>query len=86
MTTAASDYLRAPQVVAEGDGYGLFYVATTISGTTGAWFQRVDSGGTVQPEVNGYHSYLPIPTIGGSFGFDELDRLVVRLVDERNSA
>ncbi|MCA9519084.1 MAG: hypothetical protein KC635_29315, partial [Myxococcales bacterium] len=43
--TAASDYLRAPQVVAEGDGYGLFYVATTISGTTGAWFQRVDGAG-----------------------------------------
>ncbi|MCA9606152.1 MAG: outer membrane protein transport protein [Myxococcales bacterium] len=44
-----------------------------------AWFQRVDSGGTVQPEVNGYHSYLPIPTIGGSFGFDDIPELTFSL-------
>jgi len=36
-----------------------------------AWYERVDSGGTVLPEAHGYHGYLPIPTLAGSFSFDD---------------
>lgn len=35
-------------------------------------YQRVDSGGMTLPNAHGYHGYLPIPTIAGSFSFDEL--------------
>ncbi len=44
-----------------------------------AWFTRVDGGGTTLPEVRGYHSYLPIPTIAGSFGFDDIPELTFSL-------
>ncbi|MFK7990137.1 MAG: OmpP1/FadL family transporter [Sandaracinaceae bacterium] len=35
-------------------------------------FTRLDSGGTLQPTATGYHAYLPIPTVGGSFRLDAL--------------
>lgn len=35
-------------------------------------YTRIDSGGNVLPTVNGYHPYLPIPTLGGTFHFPEL--------------
>lgn len=44
-----------------------------------AWFERVDGGGTTLPEARGYHGYIPIPTVGGSFGFDEVPELTFAL-------
>ncbi len=43
------------------------------------WFTRVDSGGTTLPEARGYHGYIPIPTIAGSFGFDDIPQLTFAL-------
>lgn len=37
-----------------------------------ARFARIDGGGVPLPEVTGRHAYLPIPTAGGTFSFDEL--------------
>lgn len=37
-----------------------------------ATYTRIDSGGTTLPPVSGHHPYVPIPTIAGSFSFDEL--------------
>ncbi len=37
-----------------------------------ASYQRLDSGGALLPESTGFHPYVPIPTIAGSFGFDDL--------------
>ncbi|HHH27626.1 MAG TPA: hypothetical protein ENK57_04660, partial [Polyangiaceae bacterium] len=44
-----------------------------------AWFTRVDSGGTTLPEARGFHPYLPIPTLAGSFGFDDIPQLTFAL-------
>lgn len=45
-----------------------------------ATFARVDSGGTELPAVRGYHPYLPIPTVGGSFSIDEIPDLTFSVV------
>lgn len=37
-----------------------------------AQFTRIDGGGNTLPTVTGHHAYLPIPTLGGTFSFDEL--------------
>jgi long-chain fatty acid transport protein len=42
-------------------------------------FTRIDGGGTTQPTVVGRHAYLPIPTVAGSFSFDELPNLTFGL-------
>ncbi len=42
-------------------------------------YTRIDSGGNVLPTVNGHHAYLPIPTIAGSYSFDELPELTFGL-------
>lgn len=35
-------------------------------------FTRIDGGGNTLRPARGYHTYLPIPTLGGSFSLDEL--------------
>jgi long-chain fatty acid transport protein len=35
-------------------------------------FTRIDGGGNELRPVTGHHAYLPIPTAGGTFSFDEL--------------
>ena len=43
-------------------------------------FTRIDSGGNTLPTVTGYHPYLPIPTVGGSFSIDELPEWTFSIV------
>lgn len=42
-------------------------------------YTRVDGGGNTLRPVTGYHPYLPIPTIAGSFSIDELPNLTFGL-------
>ncbi len=42
-------------------------------------YTRIDGGGTTLPTVSGHHAYLPIPTVAGSFSFDELPNLTFGL-------
>ncbi len=42
-------------------------------------FTRVDAGGNTLEPARGYHPYVPIPTIAGSFSFDELPHLTFGL-------
>ncbi|HJL19589.1 MAG TPA: outer membrane protein transport protein [Sandaracinaceae bacterium LLY-WYZ-13_1] len=52
-----------------------------------ASYTRIDGGGNPLREVTGHHTYLPIPTVGGTFSIDELPEWTFGLsVQAPNSA